>query len=333
MIDLHENARMLFGTAWAVFVALSFAVAIGPAMWSQANNEPVPESRALDAQEQRGLDVYVSEGCVACHTQQVRPIAADEPFGRPSVAGDYARLDRQGVFAGTPALLGSQRTGPDLANVGERQPSSSWHLIHLYNPRAVVEDSVMPAHPWLFREVDNPDDGQTLVEMPAPYGPDDKKLVATERAEALVAYLKSLKQPPLPEGSEAASEDSSAEESKSPGASLYEQKCASCHGSDGSGVPQTFPPLAGDPVVTADKPDDHVRIILEGMQGVSIDGVDYSAAMPGFADSLSDADIAAIVNHERTSWGNDAPTITAEEVAELREAVEAGTDETGGDDE
>src|SRR5699024_4595216 len=63
---------------------------------------------------------------------------------------------------------------------------------------------------------------------------------------------------------------------------------------------------------------EHIETILHGLQGKTIEGVSYAAVMPGFENMLSDAEIAAIVNHERTSWGNDAPTVTAEDVAKVR---------------
>lgn len=105
-----------------------------------------------------------------------------------------------------------------------------------------------------------------------------------------------------------------------PGAALYRTSCASCHQTNGQGVEGVFPPLAADPVVTADDPTRHIQIILFGVEGVPIEGVEYSSPMPAWADQLSDREIAAVVNHERTSWGNVAPTVTAADVAELRAA-------------
>lgn len=102
------------------------------------------------------------------------------------------------------------------------------------------------------------------------------------------------------------------------GSSLYRTSCSSCHQANGEGVRGAFPPLAGDPVVTSDDPTRHIEIILFGMQGKTINGVEYSAAMPPFAEQLSDEEVAAIINHERTSWGNSAPTVTAEEVSKVR---------------
>lgn len=102
------------------------------------------------------------------------------------------------------------------------------------------------------------------------------------------------------------------------GATLYRTSCASCHQANGEGLGGAFPPLAGDPVVTAEDPTRHIQIVLWGVQGKKIDGKTYSAAMPGWAEQLSDKEVAAIINHERTSWGNDAPTITAKDVAAIR---------------
>ena len=102
------------------------------------------------------------------------------------------------------------------------------------------------------------------------------------------------------------------------GAAVYQANCSSCHQPNGSGVAGVFPPLAGDPVVIAEDPTRHIEIVLFGVQGEAIDGVDYAAPMPGWAAQLSDEEIAAVINHERTSWGNNAPVITAEDVAEVR---------------
>jgi cytochrome c oxidase cbb3-type subunit 2 len=83
-------------------------------------------------------------------------------------------------------------------------------------------------------------------------------------------------------------------------------------------VPGTFPPLAGDPVVTAKDPSEHIRIVLFGKKGGTINGVSYSAQMPAWADQLSDEEVAAVINHERTNWGNNSPTVTPEDVAKVR---------------
>ncbi len=102
------------------------------------------------------------------------------------------------------------------------------------------------------------------------------------------------------------------------GSATYTAHCAACHQATGQGIPNAFPPLADDPVVTADDPTEHVTTVLHGKQGSTINGVTYGAAMPPFAAQLSDEEIAAVVNHERTSWGNSAPLVTPADVAALR---------------
>jgi mono/diheme cytochrome c family protein len=101
------------------------------------------------------------------------------------------------------------------------------------------------------------------------------------------------------------------------GEQLYAANCASCHGENGTGTPGVFPPLAGDPVVTAANPHEHITIVLHGVKGRAIKGTSYASQMPPFAQ-LSNDDIAAIVDHERTSGGNQAPIVAPGEVKPLR---------------
>ncbi len=98
------------------------------------------------------------------------------------------------------------------------------------------------------------------------------------------------------------------------GASLYASTCAACHQATGTGLPGAFPPLKGNAAVLNPDPAKHIDVILHGLHGEAIDGVTYPSAMPPFASALSDADVADIANHERTSWGNNAKLVTAEQV-------------------
>ncbi len=70
--------------------------------------------------------------------------------------------------------------------------------------------------------------------------------------------------------------------------------------------------------MTAADPTEHVKVVLFGKKGGLINGVAYRAEMPAWADQLSDEEVEAVINHERTSWGNNAPTVTAEEVGRIR---------------
>src|SRR5690606_24377296 len=280
----------------------------------------------------KGLHVYISEGCVACHTQQVRNIEMDNVWGkRPSIPSDYYySKQRMDVWRQSPSLLGSERTGPDLTNIGARQSSKDWHLLHLYNPRTVVGESVMPSYPWLFEVVDDNliKDEDVVVNLPEAFSPPSgTTVIAKEEVLQLVAYLQSLKQLELPDGQEGKfipslrqiKTEGSEGDLKSSGLSgkdLYKQTCAVCHQDNGKGVVGAFPPLAGSPIVNNEDPELMIKIILQGYDARS-----EFASMQPFADQLSDAEIAAIANHERSSWGNSAPEVTEENVRKIREFI------------
>lgn len=102
------------------------------------------------------------------------------------------------------------------------------------------------------------------------------------------------------------------------GRALYTANCSACHGADGTGRPGTFPPLKGSRVVTKDDATKHMRVVLDGTQGGKAGGVSYSAPMPPFAGALNDADIADIIDYERSSWGNHGKPVTAAQVAAQR---------------
>ncbi len=101
------------------------------------------------------------------------------------------------------------------------------------------------------------------------------------------------------------------------GPQLYASSCSACHGAGGAGVPGAFPALAADPVVTSKDPTLQIGIVLRGLHGKTIAGRPYAGQMPSFSQ-LSNNDIAAIIDHERTSWGNTAPTVTPDNVARSR---------------
>ena len=102
------------------------------------------------------------------------------------------------------------------------------------------------------------------------------------------------------------------------GRELYVANCSSCHQASGEGLPGVFPPLKGSGVVNKDDPTKHIRAVLNGMQGARAGGVAYAAAMPPFAAALGDGEIAAVINFERSSWGNHGAPVTAEQVAAER---------------
>ncbi len=120
-----------------IFLTIIFVTAILPATTFQ------PEATKQGAyvytlSEAHGREVYKREGCVYCHTQFVR--YQDREMGEMVLAGDYVNQ--------TPHLLGTERTGPDLSNVGGKYPDA-WHVAHHMQPRAVKPGSLMPSFSYL----------------------------------------------------------------------------------------------------------------------------------------------------------------------------------------
>ena len=178
------GALATLGFAWVVLVA-------------------IPQTMLVELEAPPGLEAYSrteARGREVCHSQQVRDDAftSDVARGwgpRPTAPADYV-YDR-------PHLLGTMRTGPDLINVGLRLPDQDWHLIHLYDPRALVEWSIMPPFPFLFDEVGG-QVGGSLEGLDIPGRPDGAPAIfATQDALALVDYLLSLERAyPLPRSEE-----------------------------------------------------------------------------------------------------------------------------------
>jgi cytochrome c oxidase cbb3-type subunit 2 len=153
------------------------------------DTQPPPGLKPYTAVQLEGRQSYIANGCVYCHSQQPRDIAqapdALRGWGRASIAADYAY--------DTPHLLGTMRTGPDLLNIGARQPSRDWHLGHLYAPRAYTPGSTMPAYPFMFEVRQGAaQPGEVVVNLPPAYAKPGQLVVAKPEALALVEYLIAL---------------------------------------------------------------------------------------------------------------------------------------------
>lgn len=183
-----DNVWSLVVVSAVVYGILAISMGVIPGI-ILSRTPPTPGLKPYTAQEQAGRSIYVSEGCEYCHSQSVRPLKQDLVFGRPSIGGDYAYE--------TPELLGDHRNGPDLTNIGARQPSRVWQYIHLWDPRAAVHDSIMPRYPWLFEVKDHAAPGDEVVPVPPGYGPPHGVVVVAQGAKNLVDYLEALKQVPL----------------------------------------------------------------------------------------------------------------------------------------
>jgi cytochrome c oxidase cbb3-type subunit 2 len=310
---------LIVGGSTLVYACLAWMMAVWPGI--ELSKLPAgPGVEPLTALQSEGRDVYVANGCSYCHTQQVRPLDEDKVFGRPSAPGDFKYQ--------TPELLGSERTGPDLTNIGMRQPSSVWQYIHLYNPRAVVPESIMPSFDWLFEVIVQALPGATPVPLPKSYAPARGVVVPTHKAEALIAYLASLKQPRwagTETSSGAAASGAVAMAGTEPGgydaakgAALYTASCSACHQASGEGLPGAFPSLKDDAVVNKDDATKHIDVVLNGLHDARVSGVVYGSAMPPFAATLSDTEIADLIDYERSSWGNHGKPIIAAQVGTER---------------
>ena len=330
-MELFDNHKKLFRTAFLLFLGLTILVAIIPALNVQKNNAVLPNAQPLSEDAVKGRAVYIANGCVACHTQQVRNVSMDKVWGsRPSIASDYAGNHRIDIWRNTASLLGSERTGPDLTNVGVRQPGIDWNLVHLYNPRIVVKESIMPAFPWLFIVKQELSKGDVLVHVPVEFMHGTPgRVVATNKALQLVAYLQSLKQTRLPDGrpvpvflytKETKTADASGHTQGPDGAALYSSNCQSCHQANGEGLAGAFPPLKGSKVVLDDNSELLVNIIMNGYNGKAQEGF---GAMPavGANSNLTVEEVAAIINHEKTSWGNNAKIVSQDELKKLMDSA------------
>lgn len=138
---LEKNATLLLFASLAV-VTVGGIVEIVPLFYLQNTVEKVEGMRPYTPLELAGRDIYIREGCYACHSQQIRPFRDEvERYGHYSLAAE-SMYDHSFQW-------GSKRTGPDLARVGDRY-SNEWHVQHMIEPRSVVPESVMPSYAFLM---------------------------------------------------------------------------------------------------------------------------------------------------------------------------------------
>jgi cytochrome c oxidase cbb3-type subunit 2 len=218
------------------------------------------------SQVERGRQVYISEGCINCHSQFVRPNTSDVLMWGPAENLGELRRER-------PPLIGNRRQGPDLAEVGSRR-SSLWLKLHFYDPPEVSGASIMPSYGYLFR------DG---------------------RGDDLVSYLESLHGSDTPqhliaEGNWQPSSSAIASANAKDGERSFQHYCATCHGAGGQTRWKTHfkrlpPDLAAGPFLhlppssdSAQRRDHLAQIVKFGIPGTDMPGHEY----------LSDNEIASI---------------------------------------
>jgi mono/diheme cytochrome c family protein len=221
-----------------------------------------------------GREIYISEGCIHCHSQYVRPQSADEQRWGPG-QNLNERLQEQ------PPLIGNRRQGPDLASVGNRR-SPEWNRLHLIAPRSIVPGSRMPGYAHLFAQ-------------------------GEQRGEALVAYLASLGNQTVAERMQSAPSwlPRSGTLPSSPAAqrALFQKLCAGCHGPEGRGDgplalklsihPPDFSRDAWRHLRGVDPIDELTRIIKFGLPGTPMAGHEYLSD----GEVVSLADYVAALHH------------------------------------
>ena len=264
----------------AVFVAVAGVVVIGVMVLSDKQHwrsalavgvivlvayfsQPTPQPAASSAKE-RGRRLYISEGCIHCHSQYSRPGSADEQIWGP------ARGVKE-VMAGEPVLIGNRRQGPDLTNIGARR-SEAWLKVHFLNPQALYPTSPMPSYAHLF----NDGRGDDLVRYLKESG-----VGATADLMAKSAVWK-------PAGSAAGID----------GKALFAANCAACHGAFGGGHGPlawhfTRPPanLVEGPFIWT-TPGENLDLRLARVIKFGIPGTD----MPGH-ETLPDAEVIALKDY------------------------------------
>jgi mono/diheme cytochrome c family protein len=247
-----------FGAGLLFFVVSFLALGVYPAIRLHARmvqTTPPGAQLALTPQERRGQEIYGRDGCAYCHTEQVRFTPADAwRFGHPTEA-----WETQGEF---PQLWGTRRIGPDLARESGKRPAD-WQLAHLYNPRYVVPDSMMPGYTWLFR------------------GDASKP---SQDALDVVAYLNTLGRAALqaatPHGGTASLMDArfiasmpQATNDLEEGRAVYMANCSGCHGVDGrahSPGGRALRPVAFDLADFRLRPASVWKALQNGVQGTAM---------------------------------------------------------------
>ncbi|MDR1451908.1 MAG: cytochrome-c oxidase, cbb3-type subunit II [Helicobacteraceae bacterium] len=191
----HWLEKHPFFFAVFLFVTIAFAglVEIIPG-FAQASR-PVVGLEPYTILQLAGKNIYLKENCNACHSQLIRPFKSEtDRYGHFSISGEFA-YDR-------PFTWGSKRTGPDLARVGNYR-TTDWHEGHIRDPQGVVEGSIMPPYPWLFKKTADIETAYAealtvnLV-FGTPYKPeqlpvndlDEAKRIALAEAQAIVDDIK-----------------------------------------------------------------------------------------------------------------------------------------------
>ncbi|RZS96423.1 cytochrome-c oxidase, cbb3-type subunit I [Cecembia calidifontis] len=193
-----ERKPVFFTIMATVAILIGGAIEIIPTILVKSNVPTISSVQPYTPLELQGRDLYISHGCVGCHSQMIRPFRSEtERYGEYSKAGEYV-YDR-------PFLWGSKRTGPDLHRVGGKYPDS-WHYHHMVDPQSMSPGSLMPPYPWMATNIMDhsnlPAKIKTLQKLGVPYPEGYEQQAHADlmvQAEQIVANLKSSGVEAMPE--------------------------------------------------------------------------------------------------------------------------------------
>ncbi|MCX6352130.1 MAG: cytochrome-c oxidase, cbb3-type subunit I [Bacteroidetes bacterium] len=163
-----EGKPMIMLALATIVILIGGMVEFIPLFTIKSNIPTISSVKPYTPLELEGRNLYIREGCNACHSQMIRPFRSEtERYGEYSKAGEFV-YDH-------PFLWGSKRTGPDLHRIGGKYPHS-WHFRHMRDPRSTSPGSIMPSYPWLIsNKLDTRDTRASIVAMrrlgvPYPFG-------------------------------------------------------------------------------------------------------------------------------------------------------------------
>ncbi len=186
---IFETKPLLMLVGSLIVVSIGGLVQMIPTFVIKENIPTIASVKPYTPLELEGRDLYIREGCNACHTQLVRPFRSEtERYGEYSKSGEYV-YDH-------PFLWGSKRTGPDLMRLGKKYPDS-WHYHHMREPVSMSPGSIMPPYPWLLENTmdyaDIEKKMQVLKTMGVPYSDEDIKNARKKIDEQATQIVENLK--------------------------------------------------------------------------------------------------------------------------------------------
>ncbi len=247
-----------------------------------------------NAEWNRGAYLVTGLGhCAACHTAR-------------NVLGASDGLDLAGGLIPMQNWYAPSLVSPHEAGVGSWTPEEIAKLLKTGVSKSASVNGpmaeVVQGSTQYLTDEDLNAMAQFLKALPASYGKDEKR----EPDIALMAT------------SPAAQSAGASSVVAAKGAKLYEQNCAQCHGDKGQGVPNAYPALSGNRAVLMPQTVNLVQIVLNGGYAPATKGNPRPFGMPPFVLVMDDSDVAAVLTHIRSSWGNNAGAVSALEVNRIR---------------